>query len=423
VDREAALEFLTEVSIALLEPDLDRSLERLREVAAGQVWLSFFSLKGRGADGSDVQVTAGDSGPAPGCSPGGQEAENREESSEQSGELSAAGEVSAAAKVSAVGEVSAASEASAVGEMSRIELTGTREGVPVSLVACYRASSGTLRASPDGDTLGVSPDGDPAVKRVMSEVLRLFAKRLGVQRAVTRVRQRELADAVGALSHDFRTPLACIKGYLSLLSGGKHPPGTPEWDEYLGTVMEECERLERLVSVVLESAVGPEVSLSMEPVLLPPLIRRILLEESAISKGHRFFTDISAEAREVFADPTRLEQVLRNLLDNAIKYSPEGSLIVLRVKRTGEGFLFSVADQGGGIAPEHLNRLFERHYRVRDGDAGKVQGTGLGLPIARQIVNAHGGDIWAESVVGKGSTFYFTIPFRKDRPFGEGGTE
>lgn len=160
----------------------------------------------------------------------------------------------------------------------------------------------------------------------------------------------------------------------------------------------------------------------MEPVLLPPLIKRILLEESAISKGHRFFTDISAEAREVFADPTRLEQVLRNLLDNAIKYSPEGSLIVLRVKRTGEGFLFSVADQGGGIAPEHLNRLFERHYRVADGDAGKVQGTGLGLPIARQIVNAHGGDIWAESVVGKGSTFYFTIPFRKDRPSGEGGT-
>jgi two-component system sensor histidine kinase VicK len=187
--------------------------------------------------------------------------------------------------------------------------------------------------------------------------------------------------------------------------------------------MEECERLERLVSVVLESAVGPKISLSMEPVLLPPLIKRILLEESAISRGHRFFTDINADAREVFADPTRLEQVLRNLLDNAIKYSPEGSLIVLRVKRASDGFLFSVADQGGGIAPEHLNRLFERHYRVDDGDGGKVKGTGLGLLIARQIVNAHGGDIWAESVVGKGSTFYFTIPFHEERQSGKEGTE
>jgi len=356
VNWETAVRFLTEVSVALMEPELDRALERLREVAAGQKWLSYLCMRGQGTGGSSVEVRAGVE-PA-------------------SGALSSDG-----------------------GD-SRVELTGTREGVSVSMVARLDLQSG-----------GGSPGGDAVVREVLGEALRLFARRLAVHGAALRARERELADAVGALSHDFRTPLACIKGYLSLLSQGKYPPGSPEWEEYLGTVMEECERLEKLVSVVLESAAGPKIHLSIEPVLLPPLIKRILLEESAISRGHRFFTDISEEAREIYADPTRLEQVLRNLLDNAIKYSPEGSLIVLRVKKTKDAFLFSVADQGGGIAPEHLNRLFERHYRVEDGDSGKVRGTGLGLLIARQIVNAHGGDIWAESVVGRGSTFYFTIPF------------
>ncbi|HHY45361.1 MAG TPA: hypothetical protein GX512_06595 [Firmicutes bacterium] len=361
MDWETGVQFLTEISIALMEPDLDLALERVKEAAAGQGWLSYLCLKAHGAGTSDVEVKVGDGEPTAGSS---------------------------------------AIRESGAPEHGRIELTGTREGIPVSLVACPNARS-----------------GDTVIKEVLSEVLRLFARRLSVHYTAARVRDRELADAVGALSHDFRTPLACIKGYLSLLSGGKHAPGSPEWNEYLDTVMEECERLEKLVSVVLESAVGPRTRLSMEPVLLPPLIKRILLEESAISKGHRFFTDISDGAREIWADPIRLEQVLRNLLDNAIKYSPAGSLIVLRVKKTKDGFLFSVADQGGGIAPEHLNRLFERHYRV-DGDAGKVKGTGLGLLIARQIVNAHGGDIWAESVVGKGSTFYFTIPFYEERSSG-----
>jgi signal transduction histidine kinase len=375
VDWETAVRFLVEVSMALMEPDLDRALERVREVAAGQDWLSFLCLKGVGAGTSDIRVEVGERDPD---------------------------------------DFSSAARDDERRARTSIELTGTRDGVPVSLVARLKERTGA----------GQAPQVEELVfKLVMSEVLRLFARRLSVHRAAIEVRERELADAVGALSHDFRTPLACIKGYLSLLSGGKHPPGSAEWDEYLGTVMEECERLERLVSVVLESAVGPKISLSMEPVLLPPLIKRILLEESAISRGHRFFTDINADAREVFADPTRLEQVLRNLLDNAIKYSPEGSLIVLRVKRASDGFLFSVADQGGGIAPEHLNRLFERHYRVDDGDGGKVKGTGLGLLIARQIVNAHGGDIWAESVVGKGSTFYFTIPFHEERQSGKEGTE
>lgn len=367
---EKAHQFLVDTCIALMDPDLGRALEQVKEIVARETWICALYLEGSALHGRRIELKVGEE-PAP----------------PRTGR--------------------------------RIEFAGVREGVPVSLRAWLMGDGGGGPDHAAGEETK-SPE-DPG--RILSEFLRVFARRVKVQYAVSEANQREISDALSALSHDFRTPLACIKGYLSLLSEGKYPPGTPEWDEYFGTVMEECGRLEKLVSVVLESAAGQKVGVSKEPVLLPPLVKRVLLEESAIAKGHRFFIDIAPEAREVFADPTRLEQVLRNLLDNAIKYSPEGSLIALRVRKTPKGSLFSVADQGGGIAPEHLNRLFERHYRVDDRDLEYTKGTGLGLPIARQIVNAHGGDIWAESVVGKGSTFYFTIPDRPDPSQGGEDTE
>jgi signal transduction histidine kinase len=348
VNHERAGQFLVEAAIALMDADLNRAVEQLEEALAREAWISGFFMQGTCPQGSPVEVSTG--------------------------------------------STSAVSEGQA-----DIELTGVRYGVPVLLRAWLNEESCAEK--------GIDDPGS-----VFGELIRIFAKRLGSQYLVGRAGERELADAVGALSHDFRTPLACIKGYLSLLAEGKYRPGTPEWDEYFATVLEECERLENLVSVVLESTAARKVGVSREPVLLPPLINRVLVEESSIARGHRFFVDLQPESREVFADPIRLEQVLRNLLDNAVKYSPEGSLIVLRVRKTRGGHLFSVADQGGGIAPEHLNRLFERHYRVMGRDSDSIKGTGLGLLIARQVVNAHGGDIWAESVVGKGSTFYFTIP-------------
>ncbi len=112
------------------------------------------------------------------------------------------------------------------------------------------------------------------------------------------------------------------------------------------------------------------------------------------------------------ADPDRIVQVLRNLLDNAVKYSPQGGLVVVRGELRESEVVISVADQGIGIAPEYLNRLFERFFRVKTGLGRHVVGSGLGLPIARNVVENHGGRIWAESQVGRGSTFYFTLPLR-----------
>jgi signal transduction histidine kinase len=115
----------------------------------------------------------------------------------------------------------------------------------------------------------------------------------------------------------------------------------------------------------------------------------------------------------VDGDPDRIAQVLRNLLDNAVKYSPDGGLVMLRGEMTENEVVVSVADQGVGISPEHLNRLFEKFFRVDSGLKRHVVGSGLGLPICRTIVEAHGGRIWAESKVGQGSTFYFTLPLEE----------
>jgi signal transduction histidine kinase len=150
----------------------------------------------------------------------------------------------------------------------------------------------------------------------------------------------------------------------------------------------------------------------LQPVLLPPLCQALANDMARRTQNHRILVDLPGKFPVVDADPERITQVLRNLLDNSIKYSPNGGLILIRGElRPGEVVL-SVADQGLGIAPEHLHQLFDKYFRAQSGLARHVVGSGLGLPISYTIVESHGGRIWAESVVGQGSTFYFTLPLR-----------
>jgi signal transduction histidine kinase len=219
-------------------------------------------------------------------------------------------------------------------------------------------------------------------------------------------------ELLSVLAHEMRTPLTSIKGYSTALLMQEASFDLDAQREFLEIIDEECDTLESLVHDLLESSVidAGLMKLEPQPVMLPRLAREVIDEIAHRTAQHRFLLDFPEDFPILDADPDRLKQVLRNLLDNAVKYSPEGGLVITRGESTEAEVTISVADQGVGISPEHLNRLFDKFFRAESGLGNHVVGSGLGLPIAHTIVGAHVGSIWAESTEGQGSTFYFTLP-------------
>ncbi|MBI4333604.1 MAG: HAMP domain-containing protein [Chloroflexi bacterium] len=222
---------------------------------------------------------------------------------------------------------------------------------------------------------------------------------------------------ISAISHELRTPLTSIKGgTTSLLRQDV------DWDsatrrEFLRTIDERADELQNLIDKMLQIAKleAGALKLEREPLSLPRLAQRIVQEMAARTSVHRLETEFPAPFPIVEADSRCIEQVLKNLVENAIKYSPQGG----KVRITGgiaDGLVVvSVSDEGIGISPEHLEKVFDRFYRVESAHTQRIGGTGLGLSIARGLVEAHGGRIWAESTEGKGSVFRFSLsPLSKD---------
>jgi signal transduction histidine kinase len=220
------------------------------------------------------------------------------------------------------------------------------------------------------------------------------------------------AELISTLAHEMRTPLTSIKGYSTALLMDEATFDLKTQQEFLRTIDEECDILQDLIRDVLESSVidAGLLRLEFQPVRLPRLTQSVIDDMARRSENHRFLVNFPEDFPILDIDPHRIEQVLRNLLDNAVKYSPRGGLIVVRGEVCEDEVIISVADQGVGIAPEHLNRLFEKFFRVEWGLGRHVVGSGLGLPIARTIVESHGGRIWAKSKLGQGSVFYFALP-------------
>jgi len=245
---------------------------------------------------------------------------------------------------------------------------------------------------------------------------------LAVENAHLRVRLEEAraldeanrlkGELLSVLAHEMRTPLTSIKGYTTALLMQDVSFDPRAQSEFLEIIDEECDTLESLVHDLLESSVIDAGLLKLEPqpTILPRLSREVIDEIAHRTDEHRFLLDFPKDFPILDADPDRVRQVLRNLLDNAVKYSPEGGLVITRGEVSEKDVTVSVADQGVGISPEHLNCLFDKFFRAESDPGHHVVGSGLGLPIARKIVEAHGGRIWAESKVGQGSTFYFTLP-------------
>jgi signal transduction histidine kinase len=236
--------------------------------------------------------------------------------------------------------------------------------------------------------------------------------RIVTMRDVTRESEAERMRTalVSTVSHELRSPLTAIKGYVdSLLDGGP-------WDEnsereFLEIIAASAEKLSVLVDNLLDAAKLEAGVLRMEPepVRVERIAQQVLDHRRLLAPRHQFRLDVDPDLPLAEADPIRVEQVLSNLVDNAIKYSPDGGTVTVRITG-GDMVTVRVSDQGIGITPEDADRLFERFFRVDNGLARSTKGVGLGLYICKSLVERQGGRIWVESTPGHGSTFAFTLP-------------
>jgi signal transduction histidine kinase len=239
-------------------------------------------------------------------------------------------------------------------------------------------------------------------------------------RDVTREKEldRMKSQLLSTVSHELRTPLSSIKGFATTLLRQD-----VEWDEetrreFLAIIDQESDRLSELIGNLLDMArieVGT-LRVEPEPTHLRPIVDEAVGTFRVMTRHHQFEVKMPRIVPRVEADPRRVRQVLRNLLENAVKYSPAGGPITVDIQvLIGEmGVVqIGVTDRGIGIEPEHMVHLFDRFYQVDSASTRQVGGTGLGLSICKAIVEAHGGRIWAESQPGAGSSFYFTLPVAK----------
>ena len=232
---------------------------------------------------------------------------------------------------------------------------------------------------------------------------------------ITRLKQLENVrkDFVANVSHELRTPLAVIKGYVETLLD-EEPPAAETGKKFLETIQRHTRRLEVLIDDLLSISAleSQQARLDCAPVSMRATAAAVVEELSsrAQEKNITVALEIPADLPAVHADVQRVHEVLVNLLDNAIKYTPPGSRVQISAVADNHFLKVCIADNGPGIAVEHLPRIFERFYRVDKARSRELGGTGLGLAIVKHIIQAHGGKVWVESELEKGSRFYFTVP-------------
>lgn len=224
-----------------------------------------------------------------------------------------------------------------------------------------------------------------------------------------RLRQ-ETADLI---VHDLRSPLNCVEASLQLLQVILPEDVLASCAKIIDLALASCKDIVNLVDSLLEVArlESDELILDLGPISVLPLITDIVSRLRLVAERYNITLELDAPAElpSIRGDGNKLERVLDNLLDNALKYTPEGGLITVVVHPVNGQVEVRVADTGPGIPPEHQGRIFERLTRV-PGSEGRRRGLGWGLAFCRSVIEAHGGRIWLESEVGRGSTFAFTIP-------------
>ena len=233
--------------------------------------------------------------------------------------------------------------------------------------------------------------------------------------------ERERKEFVSNVSHELRTPLTSVKSFVEALSDGaiNDPELAPR---FLGVVSDETERMIRMINDLLSLSRmdSGTAKLNLEYVNINELFNYILnrfdmiIKNEAADPSQKKYTIVRYFTKKdlwVEIDTDKFTQVVDNIMNNAVKYSPDGGVITARLLETHNHVILSISDQGLGIPRKDLGHIFDRFFRVDKARSRKQGGTGLGLAISKEVVNLLGGQIWVDSVEGKGSTFYISLPY------------
>jgi PAS domain S-box-containing protein len=221
---------------------------------------------------------------------------------------------------------------------------------------------------------------------------------------------RTKSEFLSIVSHEFRTALTGIQGFSELIRDGGLE--SDEVRAYGGYIFNDADRVNRLIGDMLDldRMESGRMSMRSTDVDINDVLMEAISRAAPAAVSVEFKSDLDPRLPIVAGDRDRLIQVVSNIVNNAVKYSPEGGTVILSSRVEGRFALISVTDTGIGIPQDEISYVFERFRRVRSGAAQSIPGTGLGLTIVKQIVEMHGGRIWVESAVGHGSSFHFTIP-------------
>lgn len=252
------------------------------------------------------------------------------------------------------------------------------------------------------------------------EIARLYtqeadrAQKLAAANADLQEMERLREELIQNLSHELRTPLTYIKGYGSLLQDKELGPLLPEQVDALGIVLDKSDTIQRLIHDVVMLEQISEETLDFSVVNFHKLLKQVYEAVQVVHSGAGCTFELELDPAEVWVriDAGRLNQAIDNLINNAVKFTPQGGVVTLqtRLHEGGQVVECSVNDTGIGIPAKQLDRIFDRFYQVRDPARKGIGGSGIGLAIVQKVLKAHRGEIWVESVPGAGSTFTFTLP-------------
>lgn len=308
------------------------------------------------------------------------------------------------------------------------EITGVpqKEAIGLTTVqALQRELESSEGETPSGQRLVSIPRGGEEVwlslsEAVMTDPLGAVAGRIFAFRDISGdlMVEQVKSDFVAAVSHELRTPLTSIYGFAETLLRQDIPFGEEERRTFLGYIASESERLTEIVDQLLNVARldAGDLQVELGRIDVASVVSEVVgtVEESGAMNGHRFQVDLPAEPLAAEADPDKVRQVFNILLENALRYSPQGGTVTVGARRNADRVEVRVADEGIGIPASERERIFRKFYRAESAARDGAAGTGLGLFIAKELVTAMGGRIWVDSTEGEGSSFSFELPVARE---------